>query len=371
MLRRLAAASVFSLSWISALAVASTTACNNSPDLCDRSYSNITHLGAHDSPFLRDASTDYSLSGNQYYNATVQLNAGVRLLSAQVYNSSGDLHLCHSSCSLLDAGTLNSWLTTIKTWMDANPNDVVSILLVNSDNLDSNTLSTAFTSANITSYSYIPPAPSPAIQTWPTLSSLIANNTRLITFIASLDPAPTTTTPTTAPYLLDEFTFIFENPYDVTSLTNFSCVADRPASVQGNTATAISSGRMPLMNHFLDSAQAFGIETPDVGNITTTNAPSGAIGNLGGTAAGCASTWGRKPTFILVDFFDQGPAIATVDTLNGITNPVGRTNPPTSGQGSNTEANGKGATSKGVRGMSGAGALGALVVVGWAFVVGI
>lgn len=40
--------------------------CNNSPDLCRRSYSSITHLGAHDSPFLRDASTGYSDSGNQY-----------------------------------------------------------------------------------------------------------------------------------------------------------------------------------------------------------------------------------------------------------------------------------------------------------------
>lgn len=44
----------------------STIACNNSPDLCSRSYSNITQLGAHDSAFLRDASTGYSSSGNQY-----------------------------------------------------------------------------------------------------------------------------------------------------------------------------------------------------------------------------------------------------------------------------------------------------------------
>lgn len=40
-------------------------ACNNSPDLCGRSYANVTHLGAHDSAFLRDASTGYSQAGNQ------------------------------------------------------------------------------------------------------------------------------------------------------------------------------------------------------------------------------------------------------------------------------------------------------------------
>lgn len=46
----------------------STRVCNNSPDLCTRSYSNITYLGAHDSPFLRDSSTSNSDSGNQYGN---------------------------------------------------------------------------------------------------------------------------------------------------------------------------------------------------------------------------------------------------------------------------------------------------------------
>lgn len=43
-----------------------STACNNSPDLCDKSYGEITHLGAHDSPFVRDASTSNSVAGDQY-----------------------------------------------------------------------------------------------------------------------------------------------------------------------------------------------------------------------------------------------------------------------------------------------------------------
>lgn len=45
---------------------ARSTACNNSPDLCNKSYGEITHLGAHDSPFVSDESTDNSLAGNQY-----------------------------------------------------------------------------------------------------------------------------------------------------------------------------------------------------------------------------------------------------------------------------------------------------------------
>lgn len=42
-----------------------STACNNSPALCDKSYGEITYLGAHDSPFVRDASTSNSVAGDQ------------------------------------------------------------------------------------------------------------------------------------------------------------------------------------------------------------------------------------------------------------------------------------------------------------------
>ena len=151
---------------------------------------------------------------------------------------------------------------------------------------------------------------------------MISASTRLVTFVASLAPASNTV----APYLLDEFTFVFENPFDVTNASNFSCTVDRPASLQGNTVAAIQSGRLPLMNHFLDTAEGFGIEIPNIGAINNTNAPSGTVGNLGTSANNCRSTYGKAPTFILVDFFDQGPAISTVDTLNGIT-PVGRLSP--------------------------------------------
>lgn len=138
--------------------------------------------------------------------------------------------------------------------------------------------------------------------------------------MASLEPS----TNTVAPYLLDEFVFVFENPFGVTSLSNFSCAPDRPTAVKGNTKSAVQSGRLPLMNHFLYSTQAFGIQVPDHGNITITNAQTGAVGNLGDASTDCKILYGRAPTFILVDFFEQGSAISTVDSLNGIT-PVGRT----------------------------------------------
>lgn len=199
---------------------------------------------------------------------------------------------------------------------------MVTILLVNSDNASAADLRAEFVRADIVRYAYTPPSTTAPITTWPTLQDLIANSTRLITFVSSLDAAANTV----APYLLDEFTFVFENPFEVTSLSEFSCIPQRPSAVSGDTSAAVKSGRLPLMNHFKGFEQLFGV-TPDVSNITTTNAPSGPIGNLGDAAAECKTLYGRAPTFILVDFFNQGPAIETVDKLNGIT-AVGRSVPP-------------------------------------------
>ncbi|KAI1505528.1 PLC-like phosphodiesterase [Biscogniauxia marginata] len=291
----------------------SGTACNNSPDLCSRSYNNITHMGAHDSSFLRDSSTGNSVAGNQYYNATVALDAGLRLLQAQVHDKDGAIELCHTSCDLLDAGTLQDWLSTIKSWMDSNTNEVVTILLVNSDNKEASEFGTVFAASGIDEYGYTPSGTG-----WPTLQEMISANTRLVTFIASI------TADSSYPHLLNEFDYVFETAYEVTSLSGFNCTLDRPTS-QTSASGAISAGLLPLMNHFAYNQLAASILIPDVSNIATTNSPStSTTGALGLHAQNCNSEWGTKPTFVLVDFFNEGPAIDTADSMNGVSDPVGR-----------------------------------------------
>lgn len=297
------------------------TACNNSPDLCSRSYSSITHLGAHDSPFVRDATTGYSVSGNHYYNSTVQLGAGVRLLSAQVHKNNGDWHLCHSSCDLLDAGLLSDWLKHIKVWMEANPNEVVTILLVNSDNAKASDFHGEFLEAQITDLAYVPSFSSATTQ-WPTLQEIISGGRRLMVFTTNI---PMATLTSDQKYMMDEFTYIFENPYENIDPKNFTCQPDRPGAVKGNIQSAVGSGRMALMNHFLYEQGFMDIQSPDVDKVNVTNSPStDTVGQLGLSLSTCAQQYGKAPTFVLVDFFDEGPAIKAVDTINGII-PQGRT----------------------------------------------
>ncbi|KAK1756052.1 PLC-like phosphodiesterase [Echria macrotheca] len=306
-------------------------ACNNSPVLCSRTYNNITHMGAHDSAFLRDASTGNSVAGNQFFNATVALSAGIRLLQAQVHLQNNTLRLCHTSCTLLDAGPLFEWLAKIKVWMDANPNEVVTLLLVNSDSAPADQFGAAFDASGLSGYGFVPPSggagagPGPAagamIQ-WPTLQNMIASSKRVVSFLAPL-PSPSSA----HPFLLDEFTHVFETPFDVRSLSAFTCTLDRPKSkAPSGPRSALQGGMLSLVNHFAQTVITGDITVPNVGDIATTNSPSTTIqGALGMHVAGCAGEWGGsgKPNFVLVDFWDKGPAVDTADRLNGIV-PTGR-----------------------------------------------
>jgi hypothetical protein len=249
------------------------------------------------------------------------------MLSAQVhkFNDSGsdEWHLCHSSCSLLDAGTLSNWLKEIKTWMDANTNDVVTVLIVNSDNATPAQLGAEFSSSGIDKLAYTPPSTSSVPQTWPTLDNLISNNTRLMTFVASLS------TPSIEfPYLMDEFTYMFENSFENVSPSNYSCTPSRPTSIAGSPSSALSSGRMFLMNHFLYSNQLFGIQVTNATYANVTNAQTG-FGALGVQIQNCTGVYGKPPTFVMVDWTNMGPAIESVDQANGVSNAVGRRTLPT------------------------------------------
>ncbi|KAL9088358.1 MAG: hypothetical protein Q9159_003132 [Coniocarpon cinnabarinum] len=366
--------------------------CNNAAALCDRSYGNITHLGAHDSFSVRNASNSYSVAADQFYTTLQQLDAGVRLVTAQVHRSSGgdavtnegsaigsgavaqygktspqvengassagnavatgakqaaatvasgtssalddagnalssvfggngkrqaddlqEWRLCHSNCLLYDGGSMVDWLSGIKGWLDAHPTDVVTVLLVNSDNADAATLKSVFAASGAEHYAYTPPKTDTAPSDWPTLNDLIGQGKRLMVFTADLEPAQNSV----APYLMNEFSFIFENNYDNDSPSDFSCQPNRPSTLENNIPQALRSNYLPFMNHFLYNKINGQIEVPAVDQIQTTNAPTGN-GSLGDAAKACTQQWNRAPAFVLVDFFNVGNPFTVVDGLNGV-----------------------------------------------------
>jgi hypothetical protein len=275
------------------------TVCNGHEELCSRSYGNVSYVGAHDSYAFKLG----VLAANQDQNVTQQLNDGIRLLQVQALNQGGTIQLCHSSCSLLNGGTLQDYLSIVGAWLDANPNEVLTLLIVNINNLPATAFDSVFRAVGLDTISYSPPSAILKEFEWPTLGSMIDDRKRLVTFLDNGADF------TTIPYIIDEFTNIWETKFDVTDPT-FDCLVNRS---KGDSST-----EMFLINHFLDTI-VLGQATPDIAKLNVTNAFSGP-GSLGAQVSTCLATQGRPPNFMLVDFYEfgNGSVFEVAANINGV-----------------------------------------------------
>ncbi|KAL8717651.1 MAG: hypothetical protein Q9225_005124 [Loekoesia sp. 1 TL-2023] len=280
--------------------------CNGREIFCNRKYSNITHIATHDAPFVGVLPME-----NQNVDIPTQLDAGIRFLQAQTHrNAFGKLSLCHTSCVMKDAGLLKDYLKVIKSWLDKHPHEVVTILLTNGDHLHASEFDKAFHTSGITPYLYTPHGdPSKwTLDSWPTLGELIANNNRVIAFLDyGADQSK-------IPYLLNEFSYFWETPFDTLDPSFSQCKIDRPAGLAKFPKTVAQ--RMYIMNHFLDT-KVLGMEVPDRRDAKRTNAWKGK-GSIGEQAERCMGMYGRAPVAVLVDYFDRGEVFKAQDRLNGI-----------------------------------------------------
>jgi hypothetical protein len=166
---------------------------------------------------------------------------------------------------------------------------------------------------------YIPPFSTTPNDTfsWPTLSSMIASGKRVVIF---LDSGANTAL---VPFILDEFTYMWETPFDQTN-ASFPCTVDRPPRIRNQVPT----GRLAVVNHFLDTALPENILVPDRGQLAVTNGVEG-VGSLGLQALDCAAVYGRYPNFFLVDcispfygsvdlVYDVGNVFQVAATVNGV-----------------------------------------------------
>ncbi|WPG99468.1 pi-plc x domain-containing protein 1 [Acrodontium crateriforme] len=282
--------------------------CNGRSEYCNRKYSEISYVGAHDSAFV-GSTIDPRV--DQEESLTQQLDAGIRFVEVQFHKSKNDpnvMELCHTSCDLLDAGPLQNYLSTLKTWLDGHPNEVVTLMFANNDDVQMTILDGEFAASGLKNYGFIPktsPNTMP-IDQWPTLSEIIASGKRLITFVDYVANEQE------VPYILAEYNYMFSTPYDTTDPNFPECTLDIPKG-------ADPTGRMTVMNHFLD-VSIFGIDIPDNAEDYQTNAVSGN-GSITAQADICNSMYGHQPQFVLVDMFDRGDVLAASWRLNGLADP--------------------------------------------------
>ncbi|KAJ2738248.1 hypothetical protein H4R23_001275 [Coemansia sp. Cherry 401B] len=160
-------------------AYAATKACNQHEELCARAYNDVTYISTHAS-FAVTSQTKPTKPGTQFKGIKEQLEDGVRGLHLNIMQgaSASEVSLCYPDCTVNDGGVLEDTLVTVKTWMDANPNDVVTIFLegVGTDASPSAVVR-AFTDSGIYKY-MLPGKPS----TWPTLDKMTSDGTTLVVF---------------------------------------------------------------------------------------------------------------------------------------------------------------------------------------------
>lgn len=158
-------------------------ACNNQPSYCDRPYSTLTQIGSHDSAFVGPLPQQ-----NQNIGITAQLDLGIRFLQAQTHKNplnNSVIQLCHTSCFLEDAGTLESFLETVKNWLDKHSHEVVTLLLTNPDSIPVSTFDETFEAVGLKEYAFVPESSPDVLRMdkWPSLGGLIDNGSRLVVFL--------------------------------------------------------------------------------------------------------------------------------------------------------------------------------------------
>lgn len=159
-------------------APSSTRLCNGQAAYCTRRYSEISFIGAHDSPFVGILPTQ-----NQGISVTAQLDKGVRYLQGQTQTDGGTLNLCHTACFLEDAGPIEKYLNTVKAFLETNPEEVITLLFVNGDRTPIEEWKASFEDTGIQEYAYAPSKRPLPMGEWPTLGEMIDMGKRLVVFL--------------------------------------------------------------------------------------------------------------------------------------------------------------------------------------------
>lgn len=153
-------------------------ACNGHVELCDKRYSEVSFAAAHNAAFVGTGP-----SHNQHEYPEKLFNLGVRAFTTQTHDKDGTIEQCHSNCILLDVGPFSELLVSLKGKLDANPNEVATLVITNgASNIDVEKFGEVFVETGVDSYAFQPDGDL-GLEDWPTLGQLIDAGTRLVVFM--------------------------------------------------------------------------------------------------------------------------------------------------------------------------------------------
>jgi len=201
-----------------------------------------------------------------------------------VYDMFGAPTVYHGSW-LLGSSPLIGFLNEIKTFMDNNPNEIITIIF--ECYTSANEIEGDFIQSGLINYVY-----SHTLGTsWPTLQTMINNNTRLVV-LTDVDDA--SQNQAWYHYMWD---FSVETHYSASSSNDFSCDFNRGDSIND----------LFIFNHFI---------TKTTGGSESDALIVNANPYFYNRIVQCWQEKQKFPNFITVDFYEHGDCFLVVDQIN-------------------------------------------------------
>lgn len=196
---------------------------------------------------------------------------------------------------------MEKYLRRVKRFLDRHPNEVLTLILANPENVSAQVWESAFQSTGLADLSYVPPQNPMNRGDWPTLKEMLDAGSRLVVFVdKGADHS--------VPYILSQYTMMWEDEYDPTD-SKFPCKVDRTSGTPDQQLNLINHN---LNTNFLPFGR--GLRIPDRLDTPRTN----SVTSIKAHANHCASLAGdRVPNFVLVDFVNVGQSMEAVAQLNG------------------------------------------------------
>lgn len=257
--------------------------CNGSINICDKKYNEVAYLTTHNA--YNTDSEGFSFP-NQHLGVSDQLIQGVRAFMFDVYDLLGTPTQYHGSL-ILGSQPLSSDLNEIKSFLDVNANEIVTLILecnVSADQIESELINTGLMPYV---YSHLNGA------AWPTLQEMINFNKRLVVFSDVDDASPSQS------WYHYVWNFAVETHYSVTDLNDFTDNYNRGDSLND----------LYIFNHFVTNAiTGTGMD----GESAIANEYNFLLNRIGFNNL----LKGKFPNFITVDFFELGDVLDVVNSIN-------------------------------------------------------
>lgn len=198
------------------------------------------------------------------------------------------LYLCHGFCEL-GATRFSLGLAQVKTFLEANPREVVSILF--EDHAPWQSIADELEESGIARYGYRGP--------WggalPTLDEMISSGHRVLLLTENAKPD--------VPWMHNAYEFFQETPY------NFTTIAALASPKSCDEMRGDPGNPMFLINHWVDTPPN---PRPSIARRVN------AFDFLWDRVERCREQRGRFPNMVAVDFYREGDLFKVVDKLNGL-----------------------------------------------------